>query len=170
MQPQKSYLGTFILIGMGALIVLMLNAPTIFSYLAIILIAAAILAMASVIGYVIYWCLRNRISPTIRTSATVVRRRKKEWDSSVMYNSPPLELMGSNPKEAWKVYSRSMAKDNVPELTLTEGTNYFVTFEYNNKETEFSVPGQDYIKSTEGTKGLLVYRGEEFKYFIPSAD
>lgn len=40
-----------------------------------------------------------------------------------------------------------------------------MTFDVNGLEVEFCVPEADYIRCSEGAKGLLVFRGEEFMGF-----
>lgn len=76
-------------------------------------------------------------------------------------------MLGRQRDEAWKAYSRRMAKGDVSELDIARGTNYFVTFDVNGQENEFSTPEDYYAKCSEGEEGLLVYRGEEFMHFIP---
>lgn len=143
------YLFTYVIIGIG-----------------ILLFAFALY----VIFYSGYWVTRNRLSQVVRVQARVVRRRKKDWDVGLVGGPSEIErlgLLGRQRDEAWKAYSRRMAKGDVPEIDLAAGSNFFVTFDVNGQEKEFSVPEDYYIKSSEGTEGQLVYRGEEFMHFIP---
>lgn len=167
MQHKESYFGFTLLLIVGALCVLMLNAPYAFTYLLTAGIVLVIAAAVGVMVYVVFWCLKNRVSPVVRTQAIVVRRRKKDWDYTATSGLPVAGMMGSKPRDVWKAYSRRMARGNVTEVTIAEGTNLFVTFSIDGKEIEFSVSEQDYIKASEGTQGLLVYQGEQFKHFIP---
>jgi len=122
-----------------------------------------------VIFYSGYWVARNRLSAVVRVQAGVVRRRKNDWDIGLVGGPSAIErlgLMGNQRDDAWKAYSRRMAKDQVSELDLVRGTNYFVTFGVNGQEMEFTVPEEGYIGCSEGSEGLLVYRGEEFMRFV----
>jgi|GEM_PF-2455715 len=140
-----------------------------------VLIGVGILMLAGavfVIFYSGYWVTRNRLSPVTRSQARVVRRRKKDWDVSLVGGTAESEIarlgmLGNQRSDAWKAYSHEMAKGDVPELDLAAGTNYFVTFDVNGQEIEFSTPEDYYVKCDEGVGGLLVYRGEEFMHFIP---
>ncbi|MEN6372378.1 MAG: hypothetical protein ABFD64_10235 [Armatimonadota bacterium] len=152
---------------------LMFQSPILFSY---ILIGFLILAGAAAVGIVVYaiiWFIRNRLSHVERVNAKVILRRKKDWDVSLIGNTPEmaaarLGMMGRDPQTAAKAYSKLVTQDDVPELELAAGSNYLVTFGFNDRECEFAVSEADYIKCDEGTEGLLVFRGEEFKYFIPN--
>lgn len=140
-----------------------------------VLVGAGILLFAGavfVIFYSCYWVGRNRLSPVMRVQARVVRRRKKHWEVGMVGGTPEssiarLGLLGRQRDEAWRAYSREMAKGDVPEVDLATGTNYFVTFDIKGQEKEFSTPEDYFIKCNEGIEGLLVYRGEEFTHFIP---
>ena len=143
------YLLTYVIIGIG-----------------ILLFAFALF----VIFYSGFWVTRNRLSPVVRVHARVIRRQKRDWDVGLVGGPSATErlgMLGGQADEAWKAYSRRMAKDKVPELNLAAGTNYFVTFDVNGQENEFSMPEDYYIKCNEGAQGLLVYRGEAFMHFIP---
>lgn len=123
-----------------------------------------------VIFYSGFWVTRNRLSPIVRTQARVIRRRKKDWEVGFAGGPSVIErlgLHGQQRDEAWKAYSRRMAKGDMLEVDLARGTNYFVTFDINGQENEFSVPEDYYMKCNEGAGGLLVYRGEKFMHFIP---
>lgn len=47
---------------------------------------------------------------------------------------------------------------------------YSVVFTIQGREREFYVPEQAYIRCEDGTEGLLVFRGEQFKHFIPDPE
>lgn len=140
-----------------------------------IIIAAGILLFAGavfIIFYSGYWVIRNRISRITRLQSRVVRRRKKDWDVSLVGDTPEsaiarFGMLGNQRSDAWKAYSREMAKGDIPEIDLAAATNYFVTFDISGQEMEFSVPENYYVKCDEGTEGLLVFQGEQFKHFIP---
>jgi len=155
-----------ILVVVGYLI---LDQVYVFTYLVVgigVLLGAGALF---VIGYTAYWLIRNRIRPTVRVQARVVRRRKKDWDVTLVGGAAEaqLGLQGRQHREAWRAYSRKMAGGEVSEVELASGTNYFVTFLADGNEVEFCTPEDDYIRCNEGAQGLLVYRGEEFVHFIP---
>ncbi|MCE5321796.1 DUF2500 domain-containing protein [bacterium] len=163
----------WILLALTAAICLMLYSPFLFGYILIGVAITVGTAAAGVIIYVIYWLVSNKLSRICRVTSRVIRRRKKDWDVSLVGGTPTsaiarLGMMGGDHKAASKAYSREMARGNIPELTLMDGTNYFVTFDVNGHEVEFSVTEADYIKCSEGAKGLLVFQGEEFKHFIPN--
>lgn len=150
----------------------MVEWPVLFSY---VLIVGFWLLIASIIGviiYVVYWLVRNQLSPVTRVRAKVVRRRFKEWDVGLPTSTPAmaaakLGLLGSNPQQAWEAYSRSAARSEAEDLNVAEGRNYFVTFLVNGHEIEFAVPEDSYGACAENAEGLLVYQGEAFRHFIP---
>jgi len=55
----------------------------------------------------------------------------------------------------------------VPVLKEIQGTDCYVTFDVNGLQMEFCVPMDIYIQLEEESEGLLVYRGEQFKRFVP---
>lgn len=137
-----------------------------------VLVGAGILLLAGavfVILYSCYWVVRNRFSRVTRVQAKVVRRRKKDWDVTAVPMPPTMRLglLGRQREQAWRAYSRHMARGDVTELDLARGTNYFVTFGIKEQEKEFSMPEDYFVKCDDGVEGLLVYRGEEFMHFIP---
>ena len=138
-----------------------------------VLIAVGVLLFAGalfVIFYSGFWVAKNKLSPVMRVEARVVRRRKEDWDIGLVGGPSELErlgMMGRDSRTAWKAYSRRMEKGDVRELNIASGADYFVTFDVNGQECEFLVSEDYYIKCSEETQGLLVYRGEEFMYFVP---
>ncbi|MEN6520607.1 MAG: DUF2500 family protein [Armatimonadota bacterium] len=67
-----------------------------------------------------------------------------------------------------RVEAKVILKRNRGGNVVITGSNYVVVFDVNGCKYEFAVSEADYIKCDEGTEGLLVFRGEEFKYFIPN--
>lgn len=148
--------------------------PCLFTYVLWAALGLAFLFLVFVIGYVVYWLIRNHLSPVTRIRSRVIRRRKKGWDLSLIGDTPEsatarLGMVGRNHTDAWKGYSHAMARGDVPELDLAFGTNYFVTFDVEGRQQEFCVPEVDYIKCAEGAEGLLIFRREQFKRFMPLA-
>ena len=158
-----------IVVGGFALIGLAIN---LFAYALIALGVLLFAGMLFVIFYSGYWLVRNRVGRVVRVEARVVRRRKKDWEVGVVGDTPvsaaaKLGMMGRQREDALKVYSHEMRRGNVPEVDIASDTNFFVTFDVNGQETEFSVSADYYIKCNEGASGLLVYQGERFMHFIP---
>ncbi len=155
-----------------AIVIVMSEWPVLFTYALIIGFWLLIAAMTGVIVYVIYWLVRNQLSPVTRVRAKVVRRRFKEWDVGLATSTPEmavaeLGLLGSNPQEAWEAYSRAAARSEAKDLNIAEGKNFFVTFLVNGEEIEFAVPEESYTAATEDLEGLLVYQRQAFRHFIP---
>lgn len=67
-----------------------------------------------------------------------------------------------------RVEAKVVLKRNKGGDIVITGSNYVVAFDVNGCKYEFAVSEADYIKCDEGTEGLLVFKGEEFKYFIPN--
>lgn len=169
----KSYVGTFIFLLVCLFAAISFSYPTVFSYFLITILFTALAAFLLMVIYLIYWVIHNHTKPITRIEAKVLRRRKKDWDVTLQGDTPEiaaarLGMMGRNPHEAWKAQSKLFVEQEPPLLTLADGTNYFVTYAFDGKEAEFCVPESYYIKSNENTDGLLVFQGEQFKYFIPN--
>ena len=151
---------------------LVVYSPCLLSNIIVVVFVLAVAAAVFVIAYSAFWLVRNRMSPVTRTPAKVVRRRMKDWDVSIVGDTPEsavarLGMLGRNKADAWKAYSHEMAKGDVPELEIASGKDYYVTFAFQGREEEFTVPEDEYLQCTEGLEGLLVYRGEEFVRFVP---
>jgi hypothetical protein len=139
----------------------------------IIAIALPVILALSVIGYVVYWYIHNKEQPVTDVQARVIRKRTKNWDVSVVGDTPEMQaartgLLGSDPKGAAKALLKSAESPDVPEITFASGTDFYVTFGFEDKEEELQVPEFTYVAVDEGTEGLLVYQGELFKHFITS--
>ncbi|MBI2842230.1 MAG: DUF2500 family protein [Armatimonadetes bacterium] len=137
----------------------------------ITIIAAAALVAIFVFGYDIFWLVRNWLSPTVRVPAKVLRKTHKQWDVSIVGETPEMQaarlgLLGRDRESAAKALNKLAATQDVPELILYQGTDCYITFDVNGAEMEFIVPMPTYIDTEEGTEGLLVYKGERFKRFI----
>jgi hypothetical protein len=136
---------------------------------AIVVIAA--LSLASMAVYLIYYWVINLLSPLARVSARAVRKRHFSKNLSVDL-SPGGRLLGktaaSGDAEAWD-YSPDSHEPRSAEITLVQSAECFITFDVGGRELEFRVPTQLYIDTHEGDEGLLVYRGELFRKFIPGA-
>lgn len=130
-----------------------------------IIVIAVVLFMAFVFGYMGYWLIRNFIAPTKRTRAIVIRKRHNHWDASIPLETGRLRggMLGSYSVEA----DRARSTRNLPEISLAEGTDCYITFGFDGREVEFAVPSRLYIDTDDGDEGLLVYKGEKFKFFIP---
>ena len=168
----KDRTGIHVLLGVILLALAAWKLPFIFSHLLVVAFWLALAAACAMIGYVVYWFIRNRLSPVQHVHASVLRRRKKDWDVSVMGDTPEmaaarLGMLGRHPEEAAKAWHRAAQSPDVPEITIYEGIDFYVTFSFNGREVEFKVPGEVYVKSPKGTDGLLVFQREEFKDFIP---
>lgn len=145
--------------------------PYLVTYLLIALAIVGGLAALGVIGYVAYWYVHNWRSPVTRVPARVVRKRDKKWDVSVVGETPEmaaarLATLGRDPKRAAKAWNKLARIQYVPELTLAEGTDFYITFAFGEREQEFAVPESVYAAANEGDEGLLVFRGEQFERFI----
>lgn len=97
--------------------------PSLFGILLIGAAVVAALAAAGVVGYVVFWLVRNKLSPVQRVRARVVRRRKKDWDVSLVGDTPEsaaarLGMLGRNRHAAYKAYSKAMAGSDVREVQL----------------------------------------------------
>ena len=67
-------------------------------------------------------------------------------------------------------YARLISKLGLGDFSFTQGTDCYLTFDADGKKLEFHVPRQCYLSLEEGMRGMLVYRGEQFKQFTPLND
>lgn len=126
---------------------------------------AAAIAVLGIVGYAIFCVLRNQFSAPRRVIARIARKRHQAWDVSV----PRLGVIGFLGILGTAVYgllSRNSSGGIYDDATVAEGVDCYVTFRFDGRELELSVPQKVYITLDEGTEGLLVYRGEQFKHFI----
>jgi hypothetical protein len=131
--------------------------PGVFGYILVAGIVIAIAAGVGVVGYVIWWLLRNRLAPVRRVTAQVIRKRHKQWDVSVQVDTPEVLLGLTRPSD-------------MDDMTLTSGADCHVTFGFNGQEVEFIVPAETYISVTENDSGLLFYQGEQFRHFVKRSE
>lgn len=170
----RSNLGPLLLLGVIAVGYVALRYPIMFTYLLLAALVMLALGIAFVFGYDAFWLVRNRFSPIVHIQAKVIRRRTVPWDVSIVGESPEMwaarmGLRGRNPGKAAKAYLNSAAKD-LPEIEVAGGNDYFVTFAFSGREEEFLVPEDAYVRCEEGSEGLLVFRGEQFRHFIPDVE
>ena len=169
---KQSNLGPLLLLCALAIGYFALSYPAAFTYLLLAALVIFALGIAFVFGYDIFWLLRNRLSPVTRAEARVVRKYSRPWDVSVVGETPEMlaarmGTMGRDPRRAARAYLRSAASTDAPEIDLGSWTDYLVTFAFAGREEEFLVPEDTYIRCEEGTEGLLVFQGEQFKHFVP---
>lgn len=145
------------------------------AYVVMIIIIAVLVAAGAfavyVFGYDVFWLVRNWLAPVTRTQAKVMRKRHKQWDISIVGETPEMGLarlgmMGRDAESAAQAYNKLAGMEDVPELTLADGTDCYVTFGLDGKQLEFLVPMDTYIALEENTEGLLVFKGEKFLHFI----
>jgi hypothetical protein len=120
------------------------------------------IATIGVIAYVIYfYVVKGLLAPARETRAKVLRKSQREWEVDA-----PKYIGG--PGVGSMLFSRGMAalgKDTT--FTVYESWDYLVRFSIDGQEREFAVPEATYIDIQEGDEGVLSYRGELFKYFLP---
>lgn len=125
------------------------------------------------LGYLACWFISNRMAPVVRTQASVVWKRSSDWDVSLPVpnayaTAAQLGMMGRNRESATKAFIKNIALMGNKDIQLAGGNEFFVTFEADGKKMEFRVPEKTYIAAEDGVQGLLVYKGEWFKAFIPN--
>lgn len=140
-----------------------------FIFVALLVLGAGFVAV--VFGYTGFWLARNALSPVSRARATVVRKRSNQWDVSLGGETPEmgmaqLGMLGRHRHAAAQAFTKLAATQNVSEFTLADGVDCYITFRFDGREMEFSVPTDTYVTCDEGAEGLLVYKGEKFKHFI----
>jgi len=172
---KRSNLGPILLLCAVVTGYLALSRPYLFAYLLLAALVLVALGIAFVFGYDVFWFVSNRLSPVTRTQARVVRKRSKPWDVSIVGETQEMYAarmgtMGRNPRRAAKAYLRSAASGDAPEIDIASWNDYLVTFACDGNDIELLVPEETYIKCEEGVEGLLVFRGEHFKHFIPDAE
>ncbi len=142
--------------------------PVVFAY---VLLIGGIVLVGGIAGYAAWWLISVRIARVRRVMAQVVRKREKQWDVSLVADTPEmaaarLGTLGRDPKAAGKAFLRSSTSADVDEMMLASGTDCYVTFGFGGNEVEFLVPMQTYIAVSENDTGLLVYQGEQFRHFV----
>jgi len=140
----------------------------IYMVLIIALLVAVALFMAVVFGYTAYWYVRNWLSPTRTVRAKVVRKRAKHWDAFTYLESGDVSAPPSKLSSRIRGgFARLAERLRLSETSVTQGTTCYVTFAFGGKEMELAVPISSYRAVEEDMDGLLVFRGEQFKHFIP---
>lgn len=130
--------------------------------------AVIALAIACMILYVVFWHIRNLFSPVKTVSASVVRKKAKQWDALTYFEKGDITVPDySFFSRISNSYSRFISRLGLSNFTPTQGTNCYMTFSVNSKELEFSIPLSVYLDTEEGTEGMLTFQGERFKSFIP---
>ncbi|MEI6916120.1 MAG: hypothetical protein WCL39_13375 [Armatimonadota bacterium] len=120
----------------------------------------AVLALIfAVPAYVAYHKMRNLTREMRREQATVLRKRTRDWEVDM---PPALGISAADAVIRQAAYQRK----GDPGVTLSEWTNDFVTFQVGDQELELNVPEDIYIGAEAGNEGLLVFQGDQFKYFI----
>jgi hypothetical protein len=131
-------------------------------YVLLLLGILAAAAVVGVIGYVIYfYVFRGLLMPVRETRARVVRKRQREWEVDVPRN---VFLSG------WRsVLYRIMMTAAGRDVTTTvyDSWDYYAVFSIDGKEQEFALPETTYVDIEEGDEGMLTYKGDLFKYFLP---
>ena len=132
-------------------------------YLFVLIIVLAAAFAVFVVVYTAYWLARSWAAPTTRVHAKVVRGNTKPWDVSLTGETTEMQMarlgmLGRWRSQAAHAYRRLAGIQEVPEITLVEGTDYYVTFAFNNRTMEFNVPEDSYVACVEGVEGLLVFK------------
>ena len=108
---------------------------------------------------VCYWWIKNKRTPIVRTVATVVRTRSRDWELDV-----PRSVEASPVSMALNRLTHALGID--PMVTVAQWSDFFVTFKTPRGEIELAVPQALSASLVEGDEGLLVYQGEMFKHFV----
>lgn len=131
-------------------------------FILIALVLLLILATIGMIGYVIYYyVLRGWLAPVRRVVARIVRKADREHEVDL----PAWVVFGYS---IWGLIWRLMPWYD-DQITVYHSWDYFITFEFDNKQQEYSVPESLYSSVSEGDEGLLVYKGNLLTHFIPHA-
>lgn len=166
MIPRPSYLGLWLIVAALAFVALVTICPNAVGIAICVGFWLLLAAGVFVVAFVVFWLIRNQLSPVVRVPARVVRRRMKEWDVTLTQRAP-IGIYGRDARAAWHAWSYRLGRENVAEAPIVEGKDYYVTFDFEGREMEFSVSEDDYVQADENVEGLLVYRGEQFRHFIP---
>ncbi len=129
----------------------------VFGVLVILLVALFALAVIGMIGYVIYYYVfRGLLAPVRRAHARVLRKTDRQRDVTVPlsrgYGNGVLDTLLDSPDSDPVIY---------------RSADCFVTFIFEGGQQEFAVPESLYANLHEGDEGLLVYKGNLLKDFIP---
>lgn len=131
-------------------------------YLIIILITFLVAATVGMVGYLIYYHLVGGIfASTRRVVARVRLKRQRDYQVDV----PPYMLAGGTYGIIQNIIDRALKRDS--GITVYHSWDYFITFVTDDKVIEMCVPEEVYANVSEGEQGLLVYKGNHFKHFIP---
>jgi len=125
--------------------------------LAVVLGLACLVAMVAYVIY--YYVIMGLLQPARRVQAVVLRKSQRACEladslTDAFCLSGSAEVDGAIDTKA----------DYMPDQ------EYFIVFEFLGKQQEFSVPAHVYAAVCEGDTGLLIYRGNLFRDFIPNVD
>lgn len=133
------------------------------AWLAILVGALLALAIVGMIGYVVGQCVWSWLSPVRRAAATVLRKTQRGYEvtrSGWRCSSPITAAVVESviDGEPYGCYSGEETE-----------YDYFITFAFDGRQQEFAVKEELYASVHEGDEGLLVYKGNMLKHFIPGA-
>lgn len=124
----------------------------------LILIVIVLMGLATIgmVGYLIYYyVLQGLLAPTRSALARVLWKQQKETE----INGPPV---GN------RALSLALGEDDT--ITLYQSWDYFVTFQFlDGRKQEFQVSEAIYASLHEMDEGLLIYKGNLFKQFLPKS-
>lgn len=136
------------------------------SYMIVALVILLAVATVGMIAYLIYYHLVCGVfAPTRRVAAHV--RLKRQRDYQVDTPSPYMIFAYGTWDLIWSIIDRAFNRDS--GITIYHSWDYIITFVVNEKVVELYVPEEVYANVSEGDQGLLVYKGNHFKHFIPRA-
>ncbi len=133
------------------------------SWLVIVLVALLALAALAMVGYVVYYYVaRGWLAPVRRTQARVILKQDREHEvdvpKSLVEDELDMLIDTVRVKAGWD-----------PMFTVYRYWDYFITFAFDGGQQEFAVKEDLYASVHEGDEGLLVYKGNLLKHFIPGA-
>jgi hypothetical protein len=138
---------------------------TTLSSLGIVLVAVLALAALAMIGYAVYCRVaRGWLAPVRRTVARVMLKTQREHEVTRSGATLGDGVAGA----VFDTLLNSETSQYYDEGVYST-YEYFITFAFDGGQREFAVKEDLYASVHEGDEGLLVYKGDLLKHFIPGA-
>ena len=135
-----------------------------------VLLGLAALGILGMIAYSIVRAAKDRYAKLEMVSAKVIRKHTRDLDMSVQLGGPGVteRMSMMDDKKSWNGYTGSLRNPyrKIHEVDAGSWILYIVTFSFEGKEVDFSIPARVYADLEEGDEGMLSFQGEKFKHFV----
>lgn len=131
-----------------------------------VLIALAVvfaLAAVAMIVYVVYhYVCKGVFAPVRKVRARVLRKGQREYE----VDAPKYWAGDSLGTLLWVRVMAALGRETT--FTVYRSLDYYAVFLADGEEREFMVSEETFANLHEGDEGILAYKGNLFRYFLPT--